>query len=83
MWFELRLKRLQFEYDISLNPVRWLFLVPEKAKSKTKLYNTPEYKVPPHFQRSEQLFRHSKNGKFKFQDSHWYSEGKVLTLCKN
>ena len=40
-----------FQYDILLNPVQSLFVVPLFAL-KTK--NTPEYKVPPHFQWSEQ-----------------------------
>ena len=43
MLFKSRLKGLQ--YDISLDPFRWLFAVPWKKKKK----NTAEYKVPPHF----------------------------------
>ena len=50
MWLESELKVLC--YDISLSQVQWLFVVSDVAwKIKIK---TPQYKVFPHFQWSEQ-----------------------------
>ena len=50
---------------ISLNPVRWWFVVPDiawKTKNNKRAKNTPEYKVSPNFQWSEQWIKSMEKG---------------------